>query len=294
MKAGINMNFINNDHCINFSVLIANYNNSNYIGTCLDSILNQTLESFEIIIVDDCSTDDSLDVIGLYASKDTRIKVYHNKENMGCGYTKNKCASLATGTICGYIDPDDTIKNNALEIMFKYHNEVPNASIIFSSYYHCNNRMDIISRRAPKIKPGLVKTSQLDSQLINHFCTFKLNKYQLTDGIDISFKRAVDQDLYLKLEEVGEVHYIEDTLYYYRYHSNGISAYNNNFKAFFWFIKSKENTCLRRGLSIEDKISNDYFKLTQYYKNTYEYLIGSYIMKPIKLIRRLYYFLRQK
>lgn len=63
------------------SVIIPNYNNQKYIKECLDSILNQTFQDFEIVIVDDCSTDNSVDIIKRYISKNKRIKLYHTKIN---------------------------------------------------------------------------------------------------------------------------------------------------------------------------------------------------------------------
>lgn len=78
---------MNNTHPL-FSVLIANYNNGNYISECLESVLKQTYQNFEIIIVDDASTDTSLNIIQKYIDQDNRIKIYNNDKNYGAGYSK--------------------------------------------------------------------------------------------------------------------------------------------------------------------------------------------------------------
>lgn len=106
------------DICLNktplFSVLIANYNNGKYLMDAIDSVWRQTYTHWEIILVDDASTDNSKE---LYKEleKDNRIHIYYNEENRGCGYTKRRCADLANGELCGFLDPDDALTDDALE-----------------------------------------------------------------------------------------------------------------------------------------------------------------------------------
>ena len=123
-----------------FSVLIANFNNGRFIRDCIGSVLEQTHTCWEVIFVDDGSTDNSLEVITGFAEKDDRIKVFRNKENTGCGYTKRKCAELATGEICGFLDPDDALVENAIELSVKEHLENPNASLVYSLCYQTDER----------------------------------------------------------------------------------------------------------------------------------------------------------
>ncbi|MBJ5801086.1 glycosyltransferase family 2 protein, partial [Salmonella enterica subsp. enterica serovar Derby] len=80
-------------------------------------------KDFEVIIVDDCSTDDSFESIKALVKNDHRIKLYQNQENQGVGFTKRKCVELSTGEICGFLDPDDALAENALEISIKKHND---------------------------------------------------------------------------------------------------------------------------------------------------------------------------
>ena len=89
-----------------FSVLIANYNNGKYLMDAIKSVYEQTYTHWEIILVDDASTDNSHE---LYKEleKDERIRIFYNDENHGCGYTKRRCAELANGELCGFLDPDD-------------------------------------------------------------------------------------------------------------------------------------------------------------------------------------------
>lgn len=90
------------------SVLVPVYNIDRYIGLCLESIVNQTYNNLEIIVVDDGSTDRSGDICDLYARKDCRIKVIH-KENGGLVSARKTAMSMATGDYIGYVDGDDWI-----------------------------------------------------------------------------------------------------------------------------------------------------------------------------------------
>ena len=87
-----------------FSILIANYNNGRFFKKCYDSIITQTYDNWEAIILDDTSTDDSLEIIKKIIGEDTRFKIYQNEENSGVGITKSKLIELANGDICGFVE----------------------------------------------------------------------------------------------------------------------------------------------------------------------------------------------
>ena len=97
-----------------FSVLIANYNNGKYLREAINSVYSQIYTNWEIILVDDASTDNSQEIYS-ELEKDDRIHIYYNEKNMGCGYTKRRCAELANGELCGFLDPDDALLPHALE-----------------------------------------------------------------------------------------------------------------------------------------------------------------------------------
>lgn len=95
------------------SVLIPVYNTAEYLATTIDSIVNQTLREIEIIIIDDGSTDDSLEIIKQYASKDNRIK-FISKSNSGLSETRNLALTYASGEYLYFMDSDDILDITAL------------------------------------------------------------------------------------------------------------------------------------------------------------------------------------
>ena len=99
------------------SILVPVYNADKYLGSCLDSILAQTFTDFEVICIDDGSTDCSSAILDEYALKDTRIRVVH-KPNSGYGQTMNKAISLASGRYIGIVESDDTIEKDMYQILY--------------------------------------------------------------------------------------------------------------------------------------------------------------------------------
>lgn len=230
-----------------FSILIAQYNNGHFFNDCYKSILEQTYTNWEVIIVDDTSTDDSLKVIKDIIKDDSRFKLFTNNTNKGCGYTKRKCAALATGEISGFLDPDDTLEPIALEKMVKIHLNHPEVSIITSKYYlvDINLQNKTICSNGEAI-PANHSYLTYGKGALTHFATFKNSFYKKTKEIDAKFKRAVDQDLYYKLEEVGKHYFLDEILYNYRINDNSISANQNLYKAQYWHFIAMQDAYERR------------------------------------------------
>lgn len=98
------------------SVIIPIYKVEKYLRKCIDSVLNQTYQDFEIILVDDCSPDNCPEICDEYAKSDDRIKVIH-KENGGVSSARNAGLKVATGEYIAFVDSDDFISENFLEIL---------------------------------------------------------------------------------------------------------------------------------------------------------------------------------
>lgn len=284
-----------------FSVLIANYNNGKYLMDAIESVRQQTYTNWEIILVDDGSTDNSHE---LYKEleQDERIHIFLNDQNHGCGYTKRRCAELANGEICGFLDPDDALLSEALEVMVGTHGKHPAASMIYSSQIIADkdleNQYEVKGKAIPKDKSYLEVISGGPTQ----FTSFKTQSYNKTNGIDPKFKRAVDQDLYFKLEEVGELVYVDKPLYIYRQGTNNNISLgkNNSRKALCWDLLAMVDACSRRKMSI-DKYAFDHvlremdviadqaaYEKELEIRNSKTYKMGAFILKPFKRIFKIF------
>ena len=109
------------------SVLMTAYNREKYIAEAIESVLTSTFQNFELIIVDDCSIDNTVSIAKSFENKDKRVKVYVNDNNLGDYGNRNMAASYASGKYIKYLDSDDIIYDFGLEVMVRYMEKFPNA-----------------------------------------------------------------------------------------------------------------------------------------------------------------------
>lgn len=278
-----------------FSVLIANYNNGNYLMEAIESVKLQSYTNWEIIIVDDGSTDNSHELYREF-EKDNRIHIYYNYVNRGCGFTKRRCVEMASGEICGFLDPDDTLLVKAIEIMVNEHQLNANYSLIYSRCYLCDTNMKIVGEN--KFIELKKDNDYLNNRWLGamNFCAFKKVFYDKTIGISDYIKAGVDQDLYFKLEEVGEFRMLDVFTYNYRQGLN--SAISSNWvNLWFWNLEVRRNAFERRGLAFEKYLIDDFKYILNEYanqkslekenmiRNSKSYKIGKFITKTLNKLK---------
>lgn len=122
--------------CINkkVSVVLPVYNSSKRVGKAIESVLVQSYDNIELIIVNDCSTDNTMEVLQSYANNDSRIQFYENKVNKKLPRTLNNGFSYATGDYLTWTSDDNTYKSNAIEKMVQYLDEHPNIDLVYSDF----------------------------------------------------------------------------------------------------------------------------------------------------------------
>lgn len=97
------------------SIITPTYNSSKYIAMTIDSVISQSYSNWELIIVDDCSTDDTVEIINRYMNADKRIRLYVLDKNSGAGVARNKALELSNGRFIAYLDADDLWLSKKLE-----------------------------------------------------------------------------------------------------------------------------------------------------------------------------------
>lgn len=117
------------------SVILPVYNAEKYIEECINSVLSQTMRDFEVIVINDASTDNSPKLCEKYLG-DKRISLKHNEVNCGQGITRNKGLDIARGEYVYFLDSDDIIAPNALETMLKAAEQTDADVVHMSAYYY--------------------------------------------------------------------------------------------------------------------------------------------------------------
>jgi len=141
------------------SVLMTAYNRERYIAEAIESVLESTYKNFELIIVDDCSVDNTVEIAKSFEGKDNRVIVYVNDKNLGDYPNRNKAASIAQGEFLMYVDSDDKIYANGIENCIKTMQMFPQSS--FGMYYLNSDRPPFILNSMEAIQKHFFEKSFL-------------------------------------------------------------------------------------------------------------------------------------
>ncbi len=199
-----------------FSVLMASYNNSQYIGRAIESVINQTFKEWELVIVDDSSTDKSVEVIKTYLT-DSRVKFFRNRRNTGYIRTLRRLINESRSAILGILDSDDALEEDALEKMYEAHVKNPDCGFIYSNFVFCDQDLNPVETGFCMALPQIPdRKTILRYDIVGPFRTFRRDAYYRTSGYDDEILYAEDKDLTLKMEEVTEFFYVDEVLYFYR------------------------------------------------------------------------------
>jgi glycosyltransferase involved in cell wall biosynthesis len=206
----------------NISLIMINHNRSEYIEEAIASVINQTSPNWELIIIDDASSDNSVEIIKKYLDN-KKIKLSINNHHEGIVYCRIRAIENSQNEIIGIIDSDDVLDKNAVKIMTEQHQKNRNG-LIYSQMMVCDK--DLKQTSVGTNKQILPNSSNLIENCISHFVTFKKSDYKKINGYDPLFNScAEDKDLFYKLEEVTDPLFVNEILYYYRMNPLSVSSY---------------------------------------------------------------------
>lgn len=133
------------------SIITPNYNCGRFIAQTIESVRAQTYTNWEMLIVDDCSTDDSYQIALEYAQKDPRIKVFQNEKNSGAAISRNKAIELSQGEYLAFLDSDDLWLPEKLEKQLQFMQE-NDCDFSFTEYEHIDEDNNSLLKVAKVIK----------------------------------------------------------------------------------------------------------------------------------------------
>jgi len=263
---------------ITFSILMANYNNAKFIKESIESVLSQTYNDWELIIVDDCSTDNSIDIIKPYL-KDYRIKLIRHKKNHGYGGSLKTAAANSKMMVLAILDADDKFTKDALENIAVEYLKSPEVGFIYSTMWECDSELNII-QISPWIGPDDPPKTNLIKPRVSHLKTFLRDLYLKTTGFDPKLKIAVDRDIIYKMEEITNFKFINKPLYFYRIHESGVSHGKKQFQGRIENYITQSKGYQRRLNSSMPNLTLKYL-YNEYFKITFHNMI-LYITKLVK------------
>jgi glycosyltransferase involved in cell wall biosynthesis len=279
------------------SIIIPIYNGEQHIDRCLDSVLNQTYKDVEVILIDDCSQDNSFEKCIYYTQKDKRVYTYHNNTNRGVSYSRNLGVDNAKGEYICFVDIDDIFYNiNSLQLLYRPEYdlvcgnfELIRDNMIVDKRYHlcttityldqetfCQKTCDYINKPQgtnnlySDVWAKLHKTSIIKNNNI------RFNEYMTKDEV-VAF--SIEYSIYVKscllLPNIVYKYYsTEEIKYYNKYQKgNGNMVFNmmETFQKAQQYLKSiKISTHKKDSLMLN--FINYYLKRYLYYNNMLELL----------------------
>jgi glycosyltransferase involved in cell wall biosynthesis len=212
------------------SVIIPVYNSEKYLDRALQSVINQTHKNLQIIIVDDGSTDKSLEIVTNYQKTDYRIEIYV-KENSGVANTRNLALSKVKGEYIYFMDSDDTVVEDAIESLLRI-GILNKNDIVVGNYCDCNEQGEVIRT---VVNPSNIKKEN-DNVKLNLDILYgkpalwnKLFKYDLIKGEKfINIKKSSDSAFtYIILNKAESIGFLDKVVYYYFIREGSISTNPN-------------------------------------------------------------------
>jgi glycosyltransferase involved in cell wall biosynthesis len=214
------------------SIITPSYNSSKFISQTIDSVLAQTYQNWEMIIVDDVSSDSTIDIIKTYTVKDSRIKLIKLKVNSGPAIARNKGIRDAKGRYIAFLDSDDLWKHHKLKRQIDFMNK-NNLSFTYCSYDLINeedNNLGHFTTKEEISYYSLLKTCNVG-------CLTAIYDTQQIDKIYMpNILKRQDYGLWLKiLKKIKKTKGITESLAIYRIRKNSVSS--NKFKAIYYVWK---------------------------------------------------------
>lgn len=219
------------------SIIIPVYNTEKYLKKCLDSVVYQTYQNLEIIIINDASTDNSKEIIKAYAQNFNKIKVINKKENEGLSEARNLGMTLAQGDYLFYLDSDDWISKEAIQklVMLALEYETKLVSCSFTN---------VIGNIQLKRKPVTSNISFIDIEKEKNFLFLLCNKlYDHNVFGNLRFPKGLYYEdsafIYPLMTKIKRYVSTNEILYYYQRHVGSITLstkINPNDKIFDRFI----------------------------------------------------------
>ena len=234
------------------SVIISNYNSEKFISQTIKCLLNQTFQDFEIIVVDDESSDSSIEIIKSFAEKDHRIKIIEQEHTGSLAGALNTGYKEARGEYFCQVDADDIIRQDCLEKSYKFINKNNPDGMIYTDH-------TIINKDGKHLGAGnrcrlpYSKDEILLNFMTFHFRLFHRGVFEKVGGYDELFKRVEDYDFCLKVSENFEIQKLDEVLYYYRLHGGQITQKQSLDIVKYSYI-AINNAMKRRGLDKEYRL----------------------------------------
>lgn len=223
------------------SVLMPVYNAERYVSDAVKSILNQTFKDFEFLIIDDGSTDQSINILQNFADTDNRITLL-SRENRGLVNTLNEMIDLASAPLLARMDADDISYPDRFSKQVNFLQKNPPVVCVGGSFEVIDERGRLLTRlHLPENDDEIQRMNLVGHSAIGHPCAMmRSESVRMVGGYDSIAACAEDLDLWLRLGEMGQLANLPDCVLRYRMHAQSVSQLKTDLQR-----KNAESACHR-------------------------------------------------
>ncbi len=189
------------------------FNVEPFVGEAIDSVLAQQFDSFELIVIDDASTDGTADELRRFASQ-AGVRIDRNATNLGSGATRNRILERARGRYLLPCDADDLLFPGALSNLSQYLDQHPKVGVVYGDVLRLVTRDHALERNPEVIGRDSAEVWDLHQNVVNHGgCLIRTELMRRVGGYAVG-EAPDDWGLFMKLAEVTKIHYLRGHLYY--------------------------------------------------------------------------------
>ena len=255
---------------IKVSVIVPAYNVEAYIADCLDSLLRQTLDEIEIIVINDASTDSTAEIIQHYVEQNSEKIIFINsEENVGLGYTRNKGMAVATGKYIGFIDSDDWASDDMFQTLYEEAErgyDVVVCNFVRTTSPDSQNKHVVKAywHDSPRTKHEFISMVHRSCSACN-----KLFSRTLIESLTFRFPSGWSEDIGFVpavLTFAKRLSYVDNDMSFYRYNSDSIT--------------SKQNSDIRT-IEIVNQLQRTFDLCAPEYKNVFLYSLVNRVLQEM-------------
>lgn len=198
------------------SIVLPTHNGETYLSESIESVLNQTFKDFELIIVNDASTDRTLEIAQEYSKKDSRIKILSHKENKGISETINDGFDISSGEYRSWTSDDNYYSPDALMEMVNYLDSRPDCDMVYTTFT-VRNQIENIEKI---VRTPISPLHMIDLDPCGACFLYRTSIAKKIGGYDKTYPLVQDYEYWLRMYLEGNIEYLDKNLYTWRFHDD--------------------------------------------------------------------------
>lgn len=200
------------------SIILPVYNGEDYVSKSISSILDQTYKNIELVIVNDCSTDDTQQILDEWQKKDSRIKLVRNSCNLKLPKTLDVGFANASAEYLTWTSADNMYKENAIEVMARYLDEHADVGMVYADYTNIDSKDRTLDERVLPSADAMPFTNPIGACFM-----YRKEVAEKAGEYDASLFLAEDYDYWIRIWRIAKVVHLPENLYFYRKHEKSLS-----------------------------------------------------------------------